>query len=162
MEKSIIENIKSAQLQARKDRDEVKSVLLTTLIGEASMKGKNDGNRESTDADFISVLKKFITNIDDTLNIFVKNPVIGEDNIASRKQKEEKLQKEKSILVSFLPSLADQMSEEQLRLEIGKIITQFSLSNPKGMGTIMKELKANFNGKYDTANASKIVKEVLV
>jgi len=162
MTKTIIENIKTAQLQARKDRDEVKSVLLTTLIGEASMKGKNDGNRESTDADFISVLKKFITNIDDTLNIFVKNPVVGEDNIASRKQKEDKLQKEKAILVSFLPSLADQMSEEQLRLEIGKIITQFSLSNPKGMGTIMKELKANFNGKYDSALASKIAKEVLV
>lgn len=162
MNKSIIDNIKSAQLQARKDRDEVKSVLLTTLIGEASMKGKNDGNRESNDADFLSVLKKFITNIDDTLAIFAKNPAVGEDKLAERKVKEDKLQQEKAILVTFLPVLENQMTDEEIRSEIKNIINKFSLSSPKGMGTVMKELKSHFDGKYDTALASKLAKELLV
>ena len=63
---SLIQDIKSASLVARKARETKKAESLITLYSEASMIGKNDGNRESTDAETIAVIKKFIKNIDET------------------------------------------------------------------------------------------------
>ena len=65
---SLIIEIKSAQLAARKARDSFTASSLTTLIGEAEMVGKNAG-REVTDAEVVAVLKKFVKNIDETTTV---------------------------------------------------------------------------------------------
>ena len=57
---SLIAQIKSAQLQLRKDRATVHAAALSTLIGEAETIGKDAGNREVTDAELTALLKKFI------------------------------------------------------------------------------------------------------
>lgn len=158
----LIDAIKKAKIQAVKDKDEIKKTLLSTLIGEAEMKGKNDGNRPSTDADFISVMKKFITNIDDTIKMFADYPVTKAEDIAKRQKDEAEKKQEKAILMEFMPKMPAQMSEEQLRAEIAKIKSELSLAGPKGMGVLMKEMKARFEGKFDGGLASKIAKEVLV
>ena len=62
---SLIQTIKTAQVAARKARDPSAS-LLTTLIGEAEMVGKNAG-REVTDQEVVATIKKFIKGIDETL-----------------------------------------------------------------------------------------------
>ena len=49
----LINQIKSDALEARKARQTNTATLLTTLYSEASMVGKNDGNRESTDAEVL-------------------------------------------------------------------------------------------------------------
>lgn len=46
MSEMLIVKIKHDQLVARKNRDQIESTLLTTLIGEADMVGKNNGNRD--------------------------------------------------------------------------------------------------------------------
>ena len=51
----LIENLKEDQLIARKNRDQIKATLLTTLIGEAEMVGKNTGNRSPFDEEVVSV-----------------------------------------------------------------------------------------------------------
>lgn len=115
------------------------------------MVGKNDGNRESTDVEVTAVIKKFVKNIDETISALSKSPDANADRIASAT-------KEKDILMAYLPK---QLDEAQLRVEMQKIIAEFSLSGSKGMGVLMKELKARFNGAYDGNTASKIAKEVL-
>jgi hypothetical protein len=60
---SLIQTIKADQVQARKARSASASIL-TTLIGEAEMIGKNAGDRESTDEEVIAIIKKFIKNLD--------------------------------------------------------------------------------------------------
>ena len=70
---TILESVKKAQLQARKEKRAVDASTLTTLIGEAEMIGKNDGNRASTDAEVVTVIKKFVKNIDETLTILSKD-----------------------------------------------------------------------------------------
>ena len=48
---TLFSQIKADQLAARKAKDGLKATLLTTLIGELTAIGKNDGNREVTDAE---------------------------------------------------------------------------------------------------------------
>ncbi len=139
---TLITKIKADQLQARKDRNSLKSTILTTLIGEASIIGKNGGNREVTDQEVITVIKKFIKSIDDTLNYLgvASSFTVQYQVVAS----------EKAMLEKYLPS---QMTEEELIQAIAEV--KFA---PKGI--IMKFLKDNFAGKYDGKLASKVIDEL--
>jgi len=146
---SLIQTIKAAQLAARKSKDAAKASVLTTLIGEAEMIGKNDGNRESTDAEVIAVVKKFVKNLDETIRVASDY----RDADASEKAWAEKL-----VLEEFLPK---QFSEDELRAIMQELVAQNGLAGPKAMGVLMKELKAGYEGLYDGAVASKLAKELL-
>lgn len=141
---TLLEQIKADQLQARIAADKAKASILTTLIGEAEMVGKNDGNRDTTDQEVIATIKKFIKNIDETI------AVAGST---------ETLVAEKDALQVYLPR---QLTEPELRVTIGNIIVTQGLSGPKAMGQLMGELKKNHAGSYDGALASRLVKELLV
>lgn len=141
---TLLEQIKADQLQARIMTNKAKASILTTLIGEAEMVGKNDGNRDTTDQEVIATIKKFIKNIDETI------AVAGST---------ETLVAEKDALQVYLPR---QLTEPELRVTIGNIIVTQGLSGPKAMGRLMGELKKNHAGSYDGALASRLVKELLV
>jgi hypothetical protein len=136
---SLLSEIKTLQLTARKNRDAIASALLTTLLGEASMPGKNDGNRESTDMEVVAVIKKFVKNTQEMIRLA--------DNETSRK--------ELSILESFLPK---QLTEDELRRAFSEIIENNVVKN---MGAYMNTLKTFYPGMYDGATASRILKELL-
>ena len=157
----LIDTIKKAKIQAFKDKDEVKNTLLGTVIGEAGTKAKNDGDRQTTDADIVSVMKRTIINIDETFKIFVERPVTKPEDMEKRQADEVKMKREKEILLELMPEMPKQLSEDELRAEIQKVMKELSLSGPKAMGVIMKELKTRFEGQYDGAMASKISKELL-
>lgn len=148
---SLLQNIKNAQIQARKVKNEAHASALTTLIGEASMIGKNAGNRDTTDAEVMTVIKKFIKNIDETTDILSKNQSENQNKINS-------LREEKNLLQSFLPT---QMSEEDIKIAIKEIIANMNVTGPKAMGLVMKEMKNKYDGTYDGALVSKISKELL-
>jgi hypothetical protein len=148
---TLIETIKKAQIQARKEKNEISASTLTTLIGEAEMIGKNDGNRQSTDAEVTAVIKKFIKNIDETVTVLEK---AAQPDVARL----EKLAKEKVILTAFMPK---QLTELELRDIVGSILITFEEKNPKLMGKVLGILKEKYAGQYDGALSSKIVKEML-
>ena len=134
--------IKKDQLTARKNGEKDKA-FLTTLISDATMRAKNDGDREVTDSDIISTIKKFIRDIDETLQS-VNKP---------------ELKKEKEILESYLPQ---QFSENELRDIVENIIELLNLErSKKSMGTVMKTLKERYDGMYDGKLASQVAKERL-
>lgn len=144
----MLNKIKAAQLQARKNRDSAKAAALTTLIGEAEAVGKNNGNRAPTDAEIVAVIKKFIKNIDELLSVV--NPETDGYKIA---------QAEKELFNSFLPQ---QMSEAEIRAAASLIYVGLAESNKKpNMGDMMKAFKAAHEGQYDGAVASKVIKEIL-
>ena len=64
----LLETINQDRNEARKMKYTATATLLTTLYSEAQMVGKNDGNRETTDAEVVAVIKKFVKNIDETLS----------------------------------------------------------------------------------------------
>lgn len=147
---TLIEQIKTAQLTARKARDTESTASLTTLIGEAEMVGKNF-NRVVTDNEVIALVKKFISNIDFTLNTF-------KDEVGGFKAGAEKYLSEKALLEKFLPS---QMTEVQLLETINAIKVEIGANTPKDMGKIMGMLKMRHEGIYDSKMASELVKAAL-
>lgn len=133
----LLKKIKADQLAARIVKDGIKTALLTTLIGDAEMVGKNAG-RETTDDEVVAVIKKFLKN-----NLeFQKHVPEGDIGLFT----------EQTILESYLPQ---QLTEINLQMIIFKEFGDIELKSKKGV--IMKFLKENYAGQYDGAVASKVI-----
>jgi uncharacterized protein YqeY len=147
---SLLDEIKAAQLIARKAKDTVKSSVLTTLIGEVTTIGKNAGNRLPTDDEVIAVVRKFISNITDTLSKLSSD--IPE-------QTKLNLMAEKAILEMLLPP---QLSVEQITNEVHSIVATIPVDiTPRHIGQVLKVLKDKYGSAIDMGVASAIVKKVI-
>lgn len=144
---SLIEQLKKDNLEARKQKNTVKSNLLSTLVSEAVMIGKNDGNREPTEAEITAVIKKFVKNGRETLKALEK----GDRDTGEARQ-------ELEILESYLP---EQLSEEKLSEIIDGIIADLPEKNMKMMGKVMGALKDGHDGSFDGKMASNLVRAKL-
>lgn len=133
---TLMEQIKTKQIAARK-AGLTEASLLTTLLGEAAVIGKNAGNRETTDSEVVAVVKKFVKNIDETVTALTQRGVDASTFLAER-----------TVLEQFLPM---QLSENAL-IEVAKC--------QPNMPAFMKHLKENFAGKYDGKLASTVAKSV--
>lgn len=134
----LLDRIKKDQLEARKNRLEIRSNLLTTLYAEAAKKGKDAGNRESTDEEVLQTIKSFLKSI----SIFKEK-----DNGSMMA----KLQEEENILTEYLPEM---INTERLEFIIEEQISK----GKKDMGSLMKYLKETYPGQYDAKDASRIIK----
>ena len=143
----LLDTLKNDALAARKARDAVRSALLTTLVAEAAKVGKDDGNRASTEAEVVAVVKKFIKNTEETLRAVQGKPA------------EAQARSELAILKAYLPK---QATEEDVRAKVAELVGGLSDRSPKQMGVVMAGLNAAFEGNFDKAVASKIVKTALV
>jgi len=141
-----LKEIKRDALQARKIKDP-KARILVTLIGEASMIGKNDGNRDTTDDEVLKVIQKFVKNCD--------------ENIIQRKKNNEDLEDfkfELEVLSEYLPK---QLAEHDLRMKIVNYVVLNDLSSMRDMGKVMQMLQKLLPGQYEGKMASRLVKEEL-
>ena len=152
---SLLNDIKAKQLELRKaqmhdkiDRN-VEISLLTTLFSEASVPGKA-AQRESTDAEVIAVIKKFVKNNDECMM-----------SAGDRRDGDwcDRLTIERDLLELFLPK---QLSTDELKDIIGGFVAANGIAGPKGTGLVMKMLKETYDGLYDGKVASEIVKATLV
>ncbi len=146
---SLLAEIKKDQLAARKDKNTAVTSILTTLIGEASMAGKNDGNRESTDFEVVAVIKKFIKNLNELMEVL---------SIEDDRERYYAAMDEIVVLTEYLPS---QLSEDEIKCLALIQISYLDDASPKSMGKIMKHFKDNYAGEYDGKMASKIVRGLL-
>ncbi len=136
---SILQKIKDDLLAARKAGHVVERSLLTTVLSEVQMIGKNDGGRDTTDAETVAYLKKMIKNTNDTIA-----------HVSPEQAGYGVLTKEVAILSSYLPK---QMTEE----EIQGIIEELK-SKAYGVPEIMKHFKENHAGLYDGGFVSKLAR----
>lgn len=138
-----MQQIKDDQLTARKEKS-WKAMALTTLLGEAAMVGKNDGNRETNDVECIYIIKKFIKNMNETAGL------CGLDTHTAM---------EIDLLNSYLPKGMDNTA---LVVAVQSVILErIGTDNPHNMGTVMKRMKELYDGLYDGKELSGIVREVL-
>lgn len=141
---NILQKIKQDQLEARKQRDTIRAQLLTTLYSEAAKIGKDAGNRDSTDAEVIAVVQKFIKTNNEFQNL---QSIAAADHL-------QVLKTEAEILSSYLPT---QLTSD----EIQSIIEQQISSGKRDIGSLMKLFKDNYAGRYDAAVVSKLVKQMI-
>ena len=147
---TLLTDIKDAQLVARKAHDEVAIGVLTTLYSEAAMVGKNaTPPHESTDAEVTAVIRKFLKNTRDYMNI-----------MGDRREGDvfDQLSVEYDILEQFLPQ---QMTETELETTITTFMDTNGLSGPKALGLVMKMLKEQHGGQYDGQLASAVAKRLV-
>lgn len=145
---SLVEKIKKDSLEARKAKDGLRATLLTTLYSEVVNVGKNNGNRDTTDAEAVAVVKKFMKGADETLSALK----------ATTDPRHETVLAEKLVLETYLPK---QLSEGELKIVVAGLVGALAEKGPKQMGVLMKQLKEQFEGQYDGQLASKLIKEAL-
>lgn len=137
----ILEQIKQDQLTARKaylsTKDPMtgmKSKLLTTLLGEITMPGRN--------SDPVRIINKFIKNANENIKIGNTHLVVQSQN-------------EIEILQQYIPK---QLSEEELLWAIAYICDHEPGIN---MGGIMKQLKVKYNNTFDGRLAADSIRAYL-
>lgn len=143
----LIQDIKTRGIQAKKNGDKKLSLLLMTLYSDASMIGKNDGNRESTDEEVIKTIKKFIKGLNEII-----------DRPCDVEFKENALW-EKKILEEYLPT---QISREKIILLVNDFFDQLIIDNSVSMkefGSYMKKFKEMYPYDVDMSLVSNLLKE---
>jgi uncharacterized protein YqeY len=144
---TILQDIKTASLAARKAHETANASSLITLLSEASMIGKN-ANRDTTDAETVAVIKKFIKNIDETLAVLNKGSSAWIN-----------LSEERLVYSSFLPK---QLNEAEILAMLKDIVRKNNIAlTPKAKGEMLKVLKAEHEGLYDGAVAARLAIELI-
>jgi uncharacterized protein YqeY len=143
----LINQIHTHMMNARKGTDTVAKNLLVTLYSEAARVGKDKRNGESTDEEVLAMIKKFISNTQETMRL-----------LEERGQSAHVQAQELDILTAYLPT---QMTSDQLRMAIAQIVSEQPERNVKIMGKVMAELKMRHGASYDARMASELVKSAL-
>lgn len=150
---SILETIRADALIARKARNSHKATFLVTLLAEAEKRGKDKGNRPSTDDEVVAVVTSFRSNLDDSLKALSTSGADAADRRAG-------LVLEKSYTDAYLPAMVDTAAVQAF---IDGLVAAIPVAdrNGKAMGGVMAELTKKFGVTYDKAAASRYVKDSL-
>jgi len=143
---SLLAQLKKDALVARKNAAAVRATLLSTLIAEAEMVGKNAGNRESTDDEVQATLRKFLKNNQEALAVIkdeTRRAVLAD---------------EAAILAEYLPPMA---TEADVKAFIAETVAGLADRSPKSMGAVMGALKTRFGTGFDAKQANAWVREAL-
>lgn len=143
---SLLAQLKKDSLLARKAADRVRGTMLSTLIGEAEMVGKNAANRESTDEEVQQTIRKFLKNNQEALGV-IKD-----------EERRAVLEQESAILTAYLPPLA---SDAEVQAFIAASVATLAERSPKQMGVVMGALKARYGSDFDAKLASAWIKDAL-
>lgn len=112
-------------------------------------KTSEGGSGELKEEEEIKLLQKLVKSRKDSLEIF------QQQNRADLAKKEEE---EIAVIEKFLPK---QMSQEEIKNELIKIISSVGASSPADMGKVMGAATKQLAGKADGKTISALVKELL-
>ena len=146
LEQKIMTDLKAAMLA--KDEAGLRSlraVKAAILLAKTS----EGGSGELKEEDEIKILQKLVKSRKDSLEIF------QQQNRPDLAKKEEE---EIAVIEKFLPK---QMSAEEVKAELEKIIAAVGASSPADMGKVMGAATKQLAGKADGKTISALVKELL-
>ena len=138
--------IKQAMLNKDKERlTALRSIKSQILLVETE-KGASDGISEEAES---KILQKAAKQRRDSLDIYNEQ---GRDDLAQVEQAE------LTIIEEFLPK---QLSEEEVEVEVKKVIEQVGASGPQDMGKVMGASTKALAGKADGKLISAIARKLL-
>ena len=168
---TLLEQLHSDRMAAFKAKDQVTKDALTTLYAECVAVGKNDGNRDTTDAEVIAVIKKTINNNNISIDAIMRQVETSAQFI-----KVQHLEWENDLFARYLPK---QMTNEEISKNIDKFIEERhkvegwlketlpgdtpAQKKPAELKLkdIMGYFKISFDGRYDGKTLAAIAKEKL-
>ena len=123
--------------------------LVVSAIKDAEIAGRTKGQKEMSDSDLITVLKKMVKQRNESCDVYKK---------AGRNELLENEKKEIAVINSFLPK---QLSEDETKKICQEAIMSVGASSMKDMGKIMGVLKSKHADTLDFSKVSLIIKELL-
>jgi uncharacterized protein len=144
LEEKINNDLKAAMLA--KDEAKVRSL---RAIKSALLLAKTSGGKDSTPDDELKMLQKLVKQRKESLEIY------KQQNRADLAKTEEE---EIAVIEKYLPA---QMSEEDIKKELQKIIEQTGAKSPGDIGKVMGAASKHFAGKADNKVVSQLVKQLL-
>ncbi|MDQ6902353.1 MAG: GatB/YqeY domain-containing protein [Bacteroidota bacterium] len=146
LEEKVMADLKPAMLA--KDEKALRSLraIKAAIINLKTSEGFGGTIKED---DEIKLLQKLVKQRKESLEIYEKQ---------SRNDLAEKEKEEITIIEKFLPK---QMSEEELKNVISKIVTETGASSQADMGKVMGMANKQLGGKADGKTIAAIVKEIL-
>lgn len=130
--------------QARKDRDRLRTLVLSTTLSEVRNREIDQGS-DLTDDDVVQVVVKAIKQRRDSAD---------QMRAGGREELAEKEEREAGILGEYLP---EQLREDEVRERIRALVAEGVTEMGPLMGRLMPELRGRFDGK----EASRLVREEL-
>ena len=126
---TLLEQITADYKEAMKAKEEEKKIILNYLLAQIKNK-KIETQQDPTDADIISIIKKEVKAVTETISFLEK----AEKN----EEKEQELFK-KTVLESYLPQM---MNEEETEKFLETMIKELEITDLKSQrGMIMKKIK---------------------
>ena len=124
--------------------------LINAAIKDRDIAVRSEENTEGvSDAEIILILSNMVKQRKQSIIQYEEG---GRVELAEREREEIK------IIQEFLPN---QLTDEEIQIEISRIIDAHEQLTIKDMGKIMGELKEKFSGRMDFGKASGIVKALL-
>ncbi len=145
---SLKEKLLSDMKGALKARDSLRLSTIRGLISEIKYK-EIEIRQEVGDEEIISLVATQIKKRKEASALFEKG---------GREDLKDKEDQEKVILQEYLP---EQVSEDELRTRIQKVIADVEAQGPKDMGKVMKTVIPEFKGRAESGLIKNLVSEYL-
>ncbi len=139
----LIDEIKSANIEAMKARDNTSRAVLSIVLTKYKLQEvelKSQG-KEIGDAELLSIIQKVIKELEDEKAGYLK---------VNNQERADNVSKQMEVISSYLPK---QLSEEEIR----KIINSLE---DKSVPSVMKHFKMNYAGQVDMSLVNRVLRSL--
>lgn len=144
----LLKQIRHDNMQAMKEKDEVRKGVCSLLISAIALAEKESGKVLEKDEELVFVQKELKQTKEELESI-----------PDSRPELKEKAQQKIAIIESYLPK---QMSDDEIREALEKIIAEKGLDHTrKSQGQVMKAMMAEYKGKTDGRTVARVLGTLL-
>lgn len=133
---------------AMKNKNEIKKNTVQ-MVRAAILQIEKDQGIQLEDNRILEIIVKEVKSKKDALKDFEK---------AERQDLINQTNEEIEVLQKYLPK---QLSKEEIKVELEKIITEIGATTMKDMGAIMKEAKAKMGATADGKTINEVAKEIM-
>jgi uncharacterized protein YqeY len=123
--------------------------MISAAIKDRDIAVRPEGRTAISDDEILQLLAKMAKQRGESIAMYETG---GRPDLVAQEREEQ------AIIESYMPK---QMSAEEMRAAIAKVIGELGVSGMKEMGKTIAELKSRYAGQMDFAKASAIVKELL-
>ena len=144
LKEKLMEDLKNSM----KNKDEIRKNTVQ-MIRAAILQIEKDKGIQVEDDKILEIIAKEVKSKKDALKDFEK---------ANREDLISQTNAEIAILQEYLPQ---QLSREEIKVELEKIISKLGATTMKDMGAIMKEAKAQMGASADGKTINEVAKEIM-
>ena len=144
LKEKLMEDLK----ESMKNKDVIRKNTIQ-MVRAAILQIEKDKGIEVEDDKILEIISKEVKTKKDVLKDFEK---------AERQDLIDQTNQEISVLQEYLPK---QLSREEVKTEVEKIITEIGATSMKDMGAIMKEAKAKMGASAEGKTINEVAKEIM-